>query len=129
MGFQRVFVAVQALGQITLPGDREDHDVALALQLLDQHLGAHDAGFVVVRPDEQQSLGAGRVRVDGDHRYALRDGGVNVRAQHGGIAHRNQDARGLLAQDALELVAFRLRIVGIRAHHFGFHLQLHRGLA
>src|ERR1019366_9790576 len=75
---ENIGVATQAVFQISLLGDGEDHHVALAAETFGDHARAHDADLVVVGADKEQALAVGFVGIDGNHRHALTDGGIYV---------------------------------------------------
>src|ERR1019366_9328022 len=120
-------VATQAVFQIGLLGYGEDDHVALAGETFGDYARTHDAGLIVVGADKEQALAVGSVRVDGDHRHALGDGGIDILVQEARGTGGDQDAGGLLLEDVLELLVLGLGVVGLGAYEFGMDMHLGGG--
>jgi hypothetical protein len=130
MAFEAIVVAVQALFQVGLLGHGEDDDIAFALQLLDDQLRAHHAGFVIVGSDEGEPFAGGGVGIDGHDGDALADSGIDIGLHDGGIRDGNHDAGGfnLLGENVLEEFVLRFGVEIIGSHHFGLYAQLLGGV-
>ena len=120
-------VATQAVFQIGLLGYGEDDHVALAGETFGEHARTHDAGLIVVGANKEQALAVGSIRVDGDHRHALGDGGIDVLVQEARGAGGDQDAGGLLLEYVLELLVLALGVVSLGAHKFCMDMHLGAG--
>jgi hypothetical protein len=121
-----IVVATQAVFQIGLLGHGKDDHVALAGETFGEYARSHDAGLVVVGADEQQALAGGSIGVDGNHRHALGDGGIDVVVQEVRGAGGDEDAAGLLLEHVLELLVLGLGIISIGTHELGFDMHLGR---
>src|SRR5689334_9442744 len=122
-------VSVETLVKVCLSGHGEDHEIALAIALLDCDLSAELASLIVVGADVKQALTVWRIGIDCNDRNTGSDCLVDFRRHQLWIGGRNENPRRLGCDGLTECLDFSLGVITIRTGELALHLHFMRSTA